>query len=80
MAVKNDIHSVVFFHRKQAGLSREELANLAGVGKTVIYDLEKGKKTLRWATIMAILDALNIELDWNSPLKTVYEESFGKTI
>lgn len=80
MAVKNGIHSIVFFHRKQAGLSREELANLAGVGKTVIYDLEKGKETLRWATVMAILDALNIELAWNSPLRPIYEESLGKTI
>ena len=79
MAVKNDLHNVVLFHRKQAGLSREQLAMLAGVGKTVIYDFEKGKQTVRWSTIMAILETLNIQLEWSSPLKTVYEESFSET-
>ena len=43
MAVKKDLHKVALFHRKEAGLSREQLAMLAGVGKTVIYDFEKGK-------------------------------------
>ncbi len=79
MAVKNNLGSLVFFHRKQAGLSRVELATLAGVGKTVIYDLEKGKQTVRWDTIMAILETLNIDLDWNSPLKSLYEKSLSKT-
>lgn len=78
MAVKNNIHNVVFFHRKQAGLNRNDLATLAGVGKTAIYDLEKGKTTLRWSTVQAILNALNISINFSSPLMNKYEESIGK--
>jgi len=36
-----NIGEIVLFHRKQSGLSRDQLAVLAGVGKTVIYDIEK---------------------------------------
>ncbi len=40
-------NEIVLFHRKKSGLSRNQLADLAGVGKTVIYDIEKGKETMR---------------------------------
>ncbi|MDI6033918.1 helix-turn-helix domain-containing protein [Flavobacterium sp. LB2P84] len=33
-------------HRKQAGLTQLELANLAGVGKTTVFDIEKNKERL----------------------------------
>lgn len=79
MAVKNDLHNIVLFHRKQAKLSRNELAELAGVGKTVIYDLEKGKKTVKWLTIITILETLNIHIEFQSPLMNEYEKSIGKT-
>ena len=78
MAVNYDLHEIILFHRKQANLSRKELAELAGVGKTVIYDLEKGKKTVKWATITAILNALNITLDFKSPLMNKYAKSNNK--
>ena len=78
MAVKYDLHKITYFHRKQAKLNRTELANLAGVGKTAIYDLEKGKKTMRWTTIIAILHALNIEVRFNSPLMEKYEKSINQ--
>ena len=68
MAANNDLHEIVKYHRQQANLSREQLANLAGVGKTVIYDLEKGKKTVKWSTIILILNALNIKIRFESPL------------
>ena len=41
---------IVVFHRKKSGLTRKQLADLAGVGKTVIYDIEKGKETIRFST------------------------------
>ncbi len=75
MAVNSDLHQIILFHRKQAKLSREELAELAGVGKTVIFDLEKGKKTVKWSTIAAILHALNIKIQFQSPLMDEYEKS-----
>jgi len=75
MAVKNELHKIILFHRKEAKLSRKDLAELAGVGKTVVYDLEKGKKTVRWATIKKILDVLNIDIQFQSPLMDDYENS-----
>ncbi len=78
MTVKYSLQNIVYYHRKQAKLSRIELADLAGVGKTVIYDLEKGKETIRWSNIMAILNALNLEIRFESPLMERYEKSIDK--
>ena len=65
---------LVRFHRKQSGLSQLELANLAGVGKTAIYDIEKGKMTVQFDTLTKILSALNIKIVFASPLMTAFEE------
>ncbi len=80
MTVNNELHNVILYHRKQAKLSRNELAELAGVGKTVIYDLEKGKRTVKWSTILTILQALNIDIKFQSPLMEEYEKSNSKNI
>jgi len=58
----------VLRHRKAAGLSRQELALLAGVGKTVVYDIEHGKTTIRFDTLSRILETLNVEILFDSPL------------
>ena len=55
-------------HRKAAGLSQLQLAELAAVGKTVIFDIEKGKETIRLDTLRKILKVLNIEVRLSSPL------------
>lgn len=49
-------------HRKAAGLSQLQLAELAGVGKTVIFDIEKGKETVQLNTLLKILTVLNIKV------------------
>ena len=46
-----------------------ELANLAGVGKTTVFDIEKNKETVRWNTLLAILKVLNIEVQFKSPIR-----------
>ena len=66
---------IVKYHRKVAGITQKELADLAGVGKTVVYDLEKGKTTMRWNTILAIFKVLNISIQLNSPLMDKYHEN-----
>ena len=38
-----DLGALVKDHRKNAGLTQLELANLAGVGKTTVFDIEKNK-------------------------------------
>jgi len=75
MTVKNNIKELILYHRKASGLSRIELADLAGVGKTVIYDIEKGKQTIRWSTLQSVLLALNIQITFHSPLMNEYETS-----
>lgn len=67
------IGHIVKFHRKQSGLSRIDLADIAGVGKTVIYDIENGKETVRLNTLFKILEALNISISLDSPLMDRYK-------
>ena len=62
------IAEIIRLHRKAARLSRIELAELAGVGKTVIYDIEKGKVSVQLDTLTKILKVLNITLVLKSPL------------
>lgn len=69
------LNDIVIYHRKQAGLSRHALADLAGVSPTVIYHLEKGKQTLQWNIVTAILKALNISIRFVSPIMEDYEKS-----
>lgn len=64
----NQLQKFVRFHRKKSGLSQIELAKLSGVGKTVIFDIEKGKSTIQLNTLLKVLHALNISISFKSPL------------
>ncbi len=68
MEQSKKIAEVIRLHRKAAKLSRVQLAELAGVGKTVIYDIEKGKESVQLDTLRKILKALNIKMILTSPL------------
>ena len=68
-----NIGKVIRYHRKKAGLSQHELAKLAGVGKTAVFDLEKEKETVQLDTLRKILYALNITIKLESPLMKSYE-------
>ena len=57
-------------HRKVAGLSQHELAKLAGVGKTVIFDIEHAKETVKILTMIRVL-----KIEMHSPLMNYGEES-----
>ncbi len=60
--------AIIRAHRKMAGLTQKELADLAGVGKTVVWDVETGKETVQLNILLALLNALNIEIRLESPL------------
>ena len=75
---KNEIAKIVYYHRKRGNLSRIDLAELAEIGKTVVYDIEKGKKDYRIDTLLKVLRVLNIDLRLTSPLMEEYEESSHK--
>jgi HTH-type transcriptional regulator/antitoxin HipB len=64
---KHDIASLIHYYRKQSGLSQQELALLAGVGKTVIYDIENGKESIRLNTLLKVFDVLNIQIKFETP-------------
>ena len=66
---------MIQFHRKKAGLSRNELAVMADVGKTVIYDIEHGKQTIHFQSVIKILSVLNIQLDFKSPFMDEFKQN-----
>ena len=68
MVQSQELAEVIRLHRKAARLSRIQLAELAGVGKTVIYDIEKGKESVQLNTLRKILKILNIRIVLTSPL------------
>ena len=74
MSLDHKLSEIVLFHRKKSGLTRKQLADLAGVGKTVIYDIEKGKETIRFSTLQQVLKALNIKINYTGPLMGVLNE------
>jgi len=55
-------------HRRRSGLTQQALAQHAGVGKTVIYDIEHGKSSVRLNTLLKVLHVLNIKVRLESPL------------
>ena len=71
------IGDIIRFHRKKAGLTQKELATLSGVGKTAIFDIEKGKLTVRLNTLTAILNFLNIQLQPAGPLINDWRKQKG---
>ena len=67
-AMKDELKDVVREHRRVSGLSQSELAKLAGVGKTVVFDIEHGKESVQFDTLKKVLAALNIQVVLQSPL------------
>lgn len=61
------VAKMVHYYRKKSGLTQNELARLAGVGKTSIFDIEKGKETVQLSTLLKVLDILNIKLKLDPP-------------
>jgi len=62
-----EIAKTVLFCRKQSGLSQQELAKLAGVGKTVVFDIEKGKESVQVNTLLKVFAILNIRMKLETP-------------
>lgn len=67
----SDLGEKVRFLRKQAKLTQVQLADLAGVGKSTVFDLEKGCTTLRIDSILPILAVLNVDIRLSVPLESV---------
>jgi y4mF family transcriptional regulator len=70
-----NIAKMIRFHRKKAGLTQAELSELAGLGKTVIFDVEHGKESIKWDTLTRILKVLNVTVHFDSPLMPLFKEN-----
>lgn len=71
--IPEKVGQVVQFHRRQAGLTQKGLGDLAGIGKTAVFDIEHGKATVRMDTLMKVLAVLNIRVTLQSPLMSAFE-------
>lgn len=67
-----EIGPIVRYHRKRANLTQKTCADLAGIGKTALFDIENGKETVRYATLVSVLETLNISIHLTSPLMEEY--------
>ena len=61
--------------RKKSGLTQLMLAKMAGVGKTVVFDIEKGKATVQLDSLLKVLEVLNIQLKLLSPIASIGEDN-----
>lgn len=66
--MEHNLKHIIKQHRQVSGLTQAELAKLAGVGKTVIFDIEHGKETVQFDTLKKVFAALNIKLVFQSPV------------
>lgn len=71
------LKDIVKEHRKLSGLTQAQVAKLAGVGKTVVYDIEHGKESIQYDTLMKILRVLNVSISFQSPLSSSIKNQPG---
>ena len=71
---KEDIGAMVRFHRNKAGLTLIQLARRAGVGKTVMFDIENNKHSIQSHILWKVFKALKIKVVYVSPLMKQYEK------
>ncbi len=63
----NELAKMIKYYRKQSGLSQKDFAKIAGIGKTALFDIEKGKETVQLNTLLKVLDVLNIQMKFDTP-------------
>ena len=49
-------------HRERAGISQESLADRAGIHRTYVGDVERGKRNLGLVNMQRLADALGVSL------------------
>lgn len=61
--------------RKTRQLSQKQLADMAGIGKTAMFDLEHGNPGVRLNTLLAVLENLALTLELVLPEKETVPET-----
>ncbi|MBD3278587.1 MAG: helix-turn-helix domain-containing protein [Candidatus Aegiribacteria sp.] len=68
------ISKLVKHHRKRAGITQLELADLAGIGKTTVFDIEHGKSTVQVSSLLSVLKVLNMSIQVIGPFVSEYRK------
>ena len=76
--MKKMIGNIIRYHRKEANISQKELARLAEIGKTAVFDIEKGKSNYRIETLFRVFNVLNIKIEFKSPLMEIWRYQYEK--
>ncbi len=58
----DEIAGVVKARRKGLGIDQETAAQLAGVSRKLVSDIERGKRTVRLDVLVSVLDVLGLKL------------------
>lgn len=59
---EKNLSNLIKSSRKEAGLSQLELAELAGVGKTLVFNIENGQTNVHFENLLKVLRVLNIKI------------------
>lgn len=62
-----NIGEIIRTMRKESGLTQKGLADLAGIGKTTVFDLENGKTGVSFSNILKLCKVLNIRIITKDP-------------
>lgn len=62
-----DLGKAIRKARKARGLTQQSFADLAGVGRRFISELEKGKKTLEIGKVLHVAKAVGIQISFQQP-------------
>lgn len=71
-----ELSSIIRYHRKKAKLSQSDLADMSGVSRSVIQDIEAGKDRITLKNLLHVLSTLNIQLKAHGPLQAQWESEF----
>ena len=63
----SQLAEIVRRERKRQKVSQIRLSQLADVGTRFVRDLEDGKETVRFDTVLAVLETLGIAVELSSP-------------
>jgi HTH-type transcriptional regulator / antitoxin HipB len=74
-----NIGEIIHTMRKKSGLTQKGLADLAGVGKTTVFDIESGKNSVRFSNILSICRVLNISVWTKDPFGNETEVKYAGT-
>ncbi len=67
--MKNDhLSEMLLKARKAQGLTQQGVSDLSGVGLTVIYKLESGRRDVTFDSFLAVTRALGVRVSCRSPL------------